>query len=381
MAVKVREKVKGSGEWYIFIDHQGKRKAKKVGRDKRVAIKAAKTIEANLVLNDVGILNQDSSPSFASYVMTWKTTAKYLSLKHSTRRGYNVIIRKYLIPSFGKTKLTEINKMTVSGFIDKLFVKGLRSQTVRNIKNCLSSIMDSATKQHELIPRNPCIGIVIPTPMDETPLREPRPMGWSERESLEETFKVNFDFKYYVLVVTGHRTGLRIGELIGLRWCDIDWHNRIIEVKRNVTEKEETTPKSKSSLRQVRMTSFLLDLLKRYKTHAKELSLKYGIGNLPEWVFFNEDGNFINYDNFLKRQWHKAIEKSELMHRTPHDMRHTYATLRLSKGDSLAEVSKEMGHSNQEITYRTYYKWLPMESTSNIDELDGLQPSATYTQP
>jgi integrase len=66
-------------------------------------------------------------------------------------------------------------------------------------------------------------------------------------------------------------------------------------------------------------------------------------------------------------------------------MRHTYATLRLSKGDSLAEVSKEMGHSTPDITYRVYYKWLPKESRSHIDELDSLtiappSPSATTTR-
>ncbi len=74
------------------------------------------------------------------------------------------------------------------------------------------------------------------------------------------------------------------------------------------------------------------------------------------------------------------MDRSGLRRRTPHDMRHTYATLRLSKGDSLAEVSKEMGHSTTEIIYRTYYKWLPKESRSDIDELD-TQPDATYTQP
>jgi|WetSurMetagenome_2_1015567.scaffolds.fasta_scaffold15088_4 hypothetical protein len=73
----------------------------------------------------------------------------------------------------------------------------------------------------------------------------------------------------------------------------------------------------------------------------------------------------------------RAMEKSELRRRTPHDMRHTHATLRLSKGDSLAEVSKEMGHSSSEITYKTYYKWLPSESRTDIDELDNTQPSPT----
>jgi integrase len=80
--------------------------------------------------------------------------------------------------------------------------------------------------------------------------------------------------------------------------------------------------------------------------------------------------NFLNYNNFLNRIWNRAMEKTGLRRRTPHDMRHTYATLRLSKGDSLAEVSKEMGHSSSDITYKTYYTWLPRESRTNIDELD-----------
>ncbi|MBW2506320.1 MAG: tyrosine-type recombinase/integrase [Deltaproteobacteria bacterium] len=78
----------------------------------------------------------------------------------------------------------------------------------------------------------------------------------------------------------------------------------------------------------------------------------------------------MNYSNFIHRIWNKAVEKSGLKRRTPHDMRHTYATLRLSKGDSLTEVSKEMGHGSPDITYRTYYKWMPKLSVSGIDGLD-----------
>ena len=65
------------------------------------------------------------------------------------------------------------------------------------------------------------------------------------------------------------------------------------------------------------------------------------------------------------------MDKSELECRTPHDMRQTYPTLRLSKDDSLAEVSKEMEHGSPHITYQTFYKWLPKKSRSDIDELDG----------
>jgi len=119
------------------------------------------------------------------------------------------------------------------------------------------------------------------------------------------------------------------------------------------------------------MTGQLMETLKQQRQRIKEEKLRKGWDELPEWVFFNEEGGFLNYGNFIYRVWNRAMEKSGLRRRTPHDMRHTYATLRLSKGDSLAEVSKEMGHGTTDITYRTYYKWLPKESLSNIDELDG----------
>jgi len=164
---------------------------------------------------------------------------------------------------------------------------------------------------------------------------------------------------------------MRIGELIALQWKDIDFFNRLILVQRNVTRGKITTPKSKSSKRSVRMTSMLTDTLQEHMKWLKEEKLRKGWERVPDWAFCNEDGRFLSYPNFIDRVWNRAMEKSGLRRRTPHDMRHTYATLRLSKGDSLAEVSKEMGHATTDITYRTYYKWLPKESRSNIDELDG----------
>lgn len=102
-------------------------------------------------------------------------------------------------------------------------------------------------------------------------------------------------------------------------------------------------------------------------TARKEEKLKRGWDDIPEWVFCGETGSFLDYGNFVHRICNRAMEKTGLRRRTPHDMRHTYATLRLSKGDSLAEVSKEMGHGAPDITYRTYYKWLPKESLTDMD--------------
>lgn len=223
--------------------------------------------------------------------------------------------------------------------------------------------------------------------VSERPSREPSPFTWEEKDHVEDIFLNHFP-RYYPLAVCGFRTGLRIGELIGLKWEDVDFFNRLIFVQRNITRGKITTPKSKSSIRQVRMTSQLYRILKAHRKRIKEEKLKRGWSEVPEWVFCNKKGGYLNYGNFIQRVWNKAMEKSDLKKRTPHDMRHTYATLRLSKGDSLAEVSKEMGHGSPNITFGTYYKWMPKESFTNIDELDGIPiknapkrtPSAPHKQ-
>ncbi|SPD73584.1 hypothetical protein PITCH_A190160 [uncultured Desulfobacterium sp.] len=293
-----------------------------------------------------------------------------MSLKNSTRIGYQRIIDVDLLPSFATVPLNEITSKAIGDFIYLKIKSGLRSGTVKNIKNCMSAILKSAHTPDGYIEVNPARGVIVPRPEDEIPAREPDPLPWDERVQLEKVFMDHFP-RYYPLVLCGFRTGLRIGELIALKWSDIDFFNELIMVQRNITRGKITTPKTKSSKRFVRMTTQLIEVLKKHRQQAKEEKLKKGWDEVPEWVFYNEDGQFINYYNFIPRVWNRAMERSGLRRRTPHDMRHSYATLRLSKGDSLAEVSKEMGHGSTDITYRTYYKWLPKESRSDINELDG----------
>jgi len=391
MGVKVRERPKGSGIWWILIDHHGKRKAKKIGKDKRLAQEAAKKIGAKLTLGEINLDDKSTKPpTLLEYIDGWRDSdgkrqigwyekVAVLSLKHSTYCGYRTIIDHDLIPAFGSKPINEITSRMISDLISQKVKDGIRSSTARNIKNCLSAIMRHAVNPDGLIPSNPARNVPIPKPEDERPNREPDPFTWEERKIAEETFKKEYP-DYYSLVVCGCRAGLRIGEIIGLQWPDIDFFQRLILVQRNITRLKITTPKSRSSRRKVRMTSQLAEILKQHKTRMAERTLKQGWKSMPEWIFANEDGSFLNYGNFIHRVWNRGMDKSGLRRRTPHDMRHTYATLRLSKGDSLAEVSKEMGHSTPEITFRTYYKWLPKESRSDIDELD-TQPNATYTQP
>lgn len=385
MSVKVRERPAGSGIWWLFIAHQGKRKAKKIGRDKRLALEVAKKIEAKLTLGEFGLDNSalEEIPTLRQYIYGWRgndgphlgwfdKVAK-LSLKNSTQRGYKLILDRYLLPELGSERLDLITPRMVGDFIGGKVGGGTRSATARNIKNCLSAVMRQAVNPDGYITANPARGIPVPRPEKEKPVREPDPFTWEERAAFEDIFKTHYP-RFYPLVLCGFRTGLRIGELIALQWGDLDFRQKLILVQRNVTRGRITTPKSRAGTRQVRMTSQLAEALRAQRKWLKEITLQKGWQQLPAWIFPNEEGGFLNYGNFVCRIWNKATEKAGMRRRTPHDMRHSYATLRLSKGDSLAEVSKEMGHGTTEITFRTYYKWMPKESRSNIDELDNQAP-------
>jgi integrase len=398
MSVQVREKPKGSGIYWLFVCHQGHRKAKRIGPDMDYALEMAAKVEEQLAAAQMPdpAEKKDPCPTLRQYVFGWKDElqaypgwiheeAKFC-LKDSTKTGYRNILKAYILPALGKLPMDEITPKLVKGLVFKLLRQGIRSNTAKNVKNCLGAVLRSA-KEDGYLTSLPTRDIKVPRPEGEEPLREPTPFTWKERDHLETVYRDHYR-RYYPLIVCGFRTGLRIGELLSLQWDDLDFFNGLIRVQRNISRGKVTSPKTKSSTRQVRMTSQLKSVLEWHRQQVIAEKLKKGWREMPPWVFVNEEGGFLNYGNFVHRVWNRAITKSGLSHRTPHDMRHTYATLRLSKGDPLAEVSKEMGHGTPIITYRTYYKWLPSESRTNIDELDsqgedltGCVEHATTMQP
>ncbi|MCE8429787.1 MAG: site-specific integrase [Candidatus Methanoperedens sp.] len=337
MSVKIRERPRASGIWWVFIDHLGKRKAKKIGRDIRIAQEVARIIEAKMLLGELNLDRTEKSkiPTLKEYVdgwhepdesyqIGWYEKEARLSLKNSTFRSYRSIIDYHLLPAIGSIPINEITPRIISDFIRSKIKGGLRSNSAKNIKNCLSAILRHAVNPDGFLMANPARSIPVPKPEGEKALREPDPFTWDERKVFENTYVEHYP-RYYALILCGLRTGLRIGELLALQWPDVDFYQRMILVQRNISRGKITTPKSSSGKRFVRMTSQLVQVLKQHRMFVMEEALLRGWGEVPEWMFFNDYGQPINYGNFIHRVWDKAMTKSQLRRRTPHDMRHTYA--------------------------------------------------------
>lgn len=162
---------------------------------------------------------------------------------------------------------------------------------------------------------------------------------------------------------------MRLGELIALQPGDLDFNGGFVEVRRNYTRGRLSTTKS-GKIRRVDMSKELSETLKTYLVERKKETLKKGWNEVPEWLFYNDVGRIIDSSTLRQRVFTKVLEKAGLRHIRLHDLRHTYATLRISKGHNIVDVSKQLGHHSVKITLDTYVHWMPGTKKSEVDGLD-----------
>ena len=292
--------------------------------------------------------------------------------KPSTLSDYQGILKNHVLPKFGKTQVNEITRLMVKSFLMKKFNEGFASSTVTHIKNTISSVLSLAIDD-EVILSNPGhnIGKIFKKQQSKLTIE---PYTQEELKKLLDTAKINFT-KHYPMFLTLARTGIRLGECTGLQWKDIDFENRFINIERGFSKGKIETPKSGQS-RKVDMSLQLTDVLKKVLRQRKIDTSKKGWGNLPEWVFVTEEGKPC-YENYPRRIFYKVIEKAGLRKIRLHDIRHTYATLRITKGDNVADVSKQLGHHSVKFTMDIYYHWIPGGNKNEVDGLDDVDTSAT----
>jgi integrase len=383
MGVKVRQKKKGKGEpWWVFVCHNGRRTSRKVG-DKRSAESVASTIRAKLQLGEFGFDEPEEKaiPLFKDFAEGFMETYSAMNHKPSTQASYRMALDVHLNPVFGDMPLDMITRKDIKRFIaDKqkeerevkrgkkeVEKKRYSAASVRNLKAYLSCILNEAVDD-ELIPANPAArtGKLIKKP---DRVNDVNPLTWEEKAKLEKVMLKHFP-RHYALFLLLLRTGMRIGEAIALRPGDLDFNSNFIEVRRSFVRGRLSSPKS-GKIRRIDMTAQLGKVLKDHLTERKREALRRGWGVPPEWLFYNETGNILDINHMRNRVLHRCLEKAKLRRIRVHDLRHTYATLRISKGDNIADVSKQLGHHSINITVDTYYHWMPGGNKSEVDELDG----------
>ena len=367
MGVTVREKPKDSGIWWVFVAHEGKRRSKRIGNDKNKALEVAEKLKAKIALKDFHIEEKEPDPvlTFEEYSKVFLDGYSKINHKQSTIDNYICVLNKHIFPVFSGKPLNEITRKDIKDFIYQK-QKDLSVNTVKSIKAHISAIFGQAVDD-EIIENNPAAqtGRYIKKQENNKKIR---PFSQEEVDLFEEAVK-KYIPKYYPFFLCALRTGMRRGELISLKPGDIDFNGKFIEVKRHWYNGHITLPKS-GKTRRVDMSTQLSNVLKSYLIQRKEDTLKRGWGEPPEWLFYNRKGKIIDPDNIRKQVFYRCLEKAGLRRIRLHDLRHTYATLRITAGHNIADVSKQLGHHSIKITIDTYYHWIPGSNRSEVDELD-----------
>ncbi len=380
MGVKLRERP-GKG-WYVLTDYRGQRNAKFFGKNKALAKEFKEKLEAKLKLGSVGITTK-AGVKVEDYAEKWLERIKH-TRKHSTHEDYQKMLKRDILPVLRGLDLEDVTREKVKVLAFDGLKRGQSPKTVQNVIRCLSSLLSHAVEDG-LLTVNPALkpGKFLPKVSKR---RGINPLTREEVAILLDIARHRSP-RYSTLFLCAVRTGLRLGELLGLQWDDLDYHGRFIEVQRNYTRGRVSTPKSGES----RLVDMSLELTQAFKDLYAERQLEAaanGWKDLPSWVFCDTRGGLLDPDHLRSRVFYVLLRASGLRRIRFHDLRHTFASLLLQQGESPVYVKEQMGHSSIQVTVDLYGHLIPGGNKQAVDRLDHLvdkrgfeSESATQAQP
>ena len=372
MGVRVRQK---NGEWWVFINHDGKRKSKRIGPDEDLANDVAAGIRRKIGLGEFNMgKKKPVAPTFKLLAELWLTLPH--DQKDSTLDSYRHYLAKHIYPALGGKRVDEIKRRDLKVFLDRLLTNGLAPASVHTARAILSNVLNYAVDL-ETIETNPMRDIKggRQHKKNDLPIE---PLTEEEADLLLTASKSYLGGAYYPATLTLLRTGMRIGELEALQWGDIDFNGRFIEVRRSVRYGRVTDTKNRLR-RRVDMTPALADTLQALRVRQIKAALKAGRPE-PEWVFEGKRDERLNRSTY-RLALRQCLKLAKLRQVRIHDLRHTYATVRLLRGHNIGDVSYQLGHSSIQITYDTYGHWLPGRFKRETDDLDRVHPTAPQAHP
>lgn len=294
------------------------------------------------------------TPSFAEFSTTWRAemTPQWRRLH---RMSVDAIFDAHLLPAFGDKPLSAITKADVLAFraeLAKLPGRGrdtLSPATTNKIFGILRQCLTEASDRFGL----PDVFRGVRRLKARRP--DVQPFSLEEVEKIRATIRA--DFRDYVTV--RFFTGMRSGEINGLKWKHVDFEKGLILVRETFScGKAEANAKTETSLRDIPM----LPVVKEALQH------RFGERNADsEYVFCSREGNPIDANNFANRVWYPLLRYLGLDKRRPYQTRHTTATLMLASGENPEWIARLMGHTNTQMLFTVYSRFVP-----NLTRQDGL---------
>ena len=286
------------------------------------------------------------------WLEVWFNDYAMLKVRPSSHQTYRGYLDHHIKPYIGNIPLTKLSSLDLQRLYKKLLSdgrvdrieskkqpKGLSAKTVRNIHQIISSALKLAVEQ-KLIARNPAEGCALP----KVERKEMQTLPVEQLTSFLREAKESGVYEMYYIDLA---TGLRRGELLGLKWSDIDLEKGDLRVQRQIGRIDgkiiEMPLKTKNAYRTLPLSTEAIDVLMQQRIKT---------GN-SEWVFPSPTGGPMSPDSVL-HMLHRVLKRAGLPKVRFHDLRHTFATLALQNGVDVKTVSGMLGHFSAGFTLDTY---------------------------
>jgi integrase len=340
-----------------------------------------------LIKTNNGTYNEPAKLKLADWLDTWLNDYMKSSLRPTTWASYEVQVRKHIKPSLGQVKLSQLTTTHLQRlYNDKLEGGrgeqkggGLSPRSVRYIHAVLRGALEQAKKEGMLI-INPADAVKLPT-------HEKKEINFFDNEAVSVFLSKAKGTHYFAVYYLELATGLRRGELLGLRWADIDLHNGTVSVNRGLIRLKGglafQAPKTKLAKRTISIPPGVVAELKAHKVKQAEKQMAAGKLWKQEQVFLDgkAEKNDLVFTNeigepvcprALTRHFERLLKKVGLPKIAFHDLRHTYATLCLQQGVDMKTTSENLGHFDPGFTLSVYSgvtNKMKQEATDKIGDL------------
>ena len=343
--IRLRKDGRWEGRVVIGYDDKGKPKTKSVLAHTKV--ECVEKLER--LKEECGRTTEKLKPDmpFGEWIDFWYQYFSSPKLRPTTQATYENRIYTHIIPSIGKIPLSKLPQNALPQFYAKLKRTGrkvnveLKGTGVsdRMVRSCHALCRSSLEKAVEegLITRNPSIGCKLPP-------KKNGEMKVLTQNEIVRLLNQAYDEGYYEMFLLELTTGMRRGELLGLKWRDLNLETGELNIKRQLTTKGISVPKTKSSIRTVLLPPDIHDLLREMKKTAKY-----------DWIFPSpvKEGEPRNPTAITKR-FRIMLERAHCKHARFHDLRHTFATMALENGMDVKTLSAMIGHVSSETTLNIY---------------------------
>jgi integrase len=346
------------GRWvgqYLVHTAKGPKYRYLYGKTRQVV---AEKLTKAMADRDRGLIFDTGKMTLGDYLDRWLADSVKSTVRNSTYERHEEIVRLHIKPTLGRVGLKKLTPAHVRGLYSEKLDSGLLAPaTVRKIHSTLHKALSQAVSDG-IVPRN-AADVKAPRPTPE----EMRPLSEDEARTFLKAARQS-DERFEALYVLAITTGLRRGELLGLRWDDVDLERGTLRVGRALVREGgrhtlgET--KTKRGPRQINLTPRTVNALKAHRKKQLEEKMKLaGLYKDHGLIFASGVGTPINPENLVKRSFKPLLEKADLPEIRFHDLRHTCATLLLGRGVHPKLVQELLGHATITMTLDTYSHYLP----------------------